>query len=68
MKMIYELNLNDIKTLIADHFNIEKSKITVIDMGNDKGDGPYPGTGYFCHIAAEVNHTDLKVREAQDID
>ena len=56
MKTIIKINLNDIKQIISNYFDVDLNKVSVIDCGNDKGDGPYPGTGYFCHIEVEKDN------------
>lgn len=53
MQTIIRLNLTDIKKIISEHFNVDIKNVSVINCGNDRGDGPYPGSGYYCSIEVE---------------
>jgi hypothetical protein len=53
MKTIIELNSHDIKKILAEYFQVQEDKVCIESAGYDKGDGPYPGTGYYCHIGVE---------------
>ena len=53
MQTIIKLNLTDIKKIISEYFNVDINNILVTSCGNDTGDGPYPGSGYYCHIEVE---------------
>lgn len=53
MKTIVKLNIKDIKQIVSNHFDVDIKNVTVTSCGNDTKDGPYPGSGYFCHIEVE---------------
>ena len=40
---------------IENYFDVDKQNVSVISCGNDTGDGPYPGSGYYCYIEVEKN-------------
>lgn len=56
MQTIIKLNLTDIKKIISEYFNVDIKNILVTSCGNDTGDGPYPGSGYYCHIEVEMEN------------
>lgn len=53
MKIIFRLNLTDVKQILSIYFNVDIKDVSVISCGNDTGDGPYPGSGYYCNIEVE---------------
>lgn len=53
MQTIVRLNLIDIKKIISEYFNVDIKNVLVTSCGNDTGDGPYPGSGYYCYIEVE---------------
>ena len=53
MQTIIRLNLTDIKQIISNYFDVDIKNVSVTSCGNDTGDGPYPGCGYYCHIEVE---------------
>ena len=53
MQTIIRLNLTDIKKIISEYFNVNIKNVSVTSCGNDTGDGPYPGAGYYCNIKVE---------------
>lgn len=55
MKTIVKLDINDIKQIVSNYFDVDKQNVSVISCGNDTGDGPYPGSGYYCYIEVEKN-------------
>lgn len=58
MKIKVELNIEDIKQIIAEKFNVTDKNIDIIDCGYEENDGIYPGRGYYCNI--EVTDVDFK--------
>ena len=55
MKTVIKLNTEDIKQIVSNYFNVDLENVSITSCGNDTGDGPYPGSGYFCHIEVEKN-------------
>lgn len=53
MQTIIRLNLTDIKKVISEYFNVDIRNVSVTGCGNDIGDGPYSGGGYYCNIEVE---------------
>lgn len=53
MKTIVKLDIKDIKQIISNYFDVDIKNVSVTSCGNDTGDGPYPGSGYFCNIEVE---------------
>lgn len=56
MQTIIKLNLTDIKKIISEYFNVDIKNISVTGCGNDTGDGPYAGSGYYCRIEVEKDN------------
>jgi len=55
MKTVIKLDIKDIKQIISNYFDVDIKNVSVTSCGNDTGDGPYPGSGYYCHIEVEKN-------------
>ena len=53
MQTIIRLNLTDIKKVISEYFGVDVRNVSVTGCGNDTGDGPYSGGGYYCYIEVE---------------
>ena len=61
MKTKVELDIEDIKRIIAEKFNVTNKNVHIIDCGCEGHDGIYPGRGYYCDIEVEV--TDIKIKQ-----
>lgn len=55
MKTIIKLDIEDIKQIVSNYFDVDEQNVSIISCGNDTGDGVYPGSGYYCHIEVEKN-------------
>ena len=56
MQKIIKLDLNDIKELIADYYDVNLADVTVTSAGRDMGDGPGRPGGYFCYIEVKEDN------------
>lgn len=54
MKAKIELDIEDVKQIIADTYNVNIDNISM-RCGEDKGDGPYPGRGVYCDVTVELS-------------
>lgn len=50
MKRIVELNIDDVKRIISEKFKVNENNVIIQSCGNDKGDGPYAGSGYYFNV------------------
>lgn len=58
MKISIGLDIEDIKQIIAEKFNVIEENVNVVCCGYEGNDGIYPGRGYYCDI--EVTDVDFK--------
>lgn len=59
MKTKIELDIEDVKQIIADTYNVDIDKISM-RCGEDKGDGRYPGRGSYCDVTIELKQKQMK--------
>jgi len=57
MKTVIKLDINDIKQIISNYFDVDKQNVSVTSCGEEiEGGGPYlTSEKYYCYIEVEKN-------------